>query len=211
MLTWRMPRLEAGPRAIIGSWRQRAVEAGALRASRALQGPLQGPGNPHPHQRGPRAQARVGQRRGVTTAARHPRITPWRQMQLVCLKSGAEDERWEAGTATDSDDDGDFNEAYGAALAEQLAGTRVGATFMQAADSNPAASSSAGGAAAAPGTQRRVSQQPPGDGGDLQPVDIDVNLVQSLLASYAGQQGLPGPAGALAGLMGIQLPDNADT
>lgn len=37
-----------------------------------------------------------------------------------------------------------------------------------------------------------------------------MNLVQSLLASYAGQQGLPGPAGTLAGLMGIQLPDDAD-
>ena len=45
---------------------------------------------------------------------------------------------------------------------------------------------------------------------DLQPVDLDVNLVESLLASYAGQQGLPGPAGNLAGLMGISLPDNKD-
>ena len=45
---------------------------------------------------------------------------------------------------------------------------------------------------------------------ELQPVDLDVNLVENLLASYAGQQGLPGPAGNLAGLMGISLPDNKD-
>ena len=44
----------------------------------------------------------------------------------------------------------------------------------------------------------------------LQPVDLDLNLVENLLASYAGQQGLPGPASNLAGLMGIGLPDNQD-
>jgi len=43
---------------------------------------------------------------------------------------------------------------------------------------------------------------------ELQPVDLDVNLVENLLASYTGQQGLPGPASNLAGLMGISLPDN---
>ena len=45
----------------------------------------------------------------------------------------------------------------------------------------------------------------------LQPVDLDLNLVENLLASYAGQQGLPGPASNLAGLMGISLPDNQDS
>lgn len=136
--------------------------------------------------------------------------------------AAAADERWETATATDSDDGEaasahDFNEAYGAALAEQLAGTRVGATFMQTPDPNPACGSTAGGAAglgAAPGAHGGTRGDPgvPGGvgGGDLQPVDVDVNLVQSLLASYAGQQGLPGPAGALAGLLGIQLPDDAD-
>jgi hypothetical protein len=46
---------------------------------------------------------------------------------------------------------------------------------------------------------------------ELRPVDVDVNLVQSLLASYAGQQGLPGPVSNLAGLMGISLPDEKDS
>ena len=47
-------------------------------------------------------------------------------------------------------------------------------------------------------------------GEELQPVDLDLNLVENLLASYAGQQGLPGPASNLAGLMGISLPNNKD-
>ena len=34
-----------------------------------------------------------------------------------------------------------------------------------------------------------------------------MNLVKSLLASYGEQGGLPGPAGNLAGLMGLKLPD----
>ena len=44
---------------------------------------------------------------------------------------------------------------------------------------------------------------------DLRPVDIDVNLVQSLLDSFSSQQGLPGPASNLLGLMGFQLPDDS--
>lgn len=42
---------------------------------------------------------------------------------------------------------------------------------------------------------------------ELQPVDVDLNLVQNLLASYAGQHGLPGPVSNLAGLLGLRLPD----
>ena len=41
---------------------------------------------------------------------------------------------------------------------------------------------------------------------DFTPVDVDVNLVKSLLDSFSSQQGLPGPASNLLGLMGLQLP-----
>jgi hypothetical protein len=37
--------------------------------------------------------------------------------------------------------------------------------------------------------------------------DLDVNLVQNLLASYSAQGGLPGPISNLLGVMGMQLPD----
>ena len=39
----------------------------------------------------------------------------------------------------------------------------------------------------------------------LAPVDVDVNLLESLLASYAGEAGFPGPASTLAGMLGVSL------
>lgn len=46
---------------------------------------------------------------------------------------------------------------------------------------------------------------------ELQPVDVDYNLVQSLLMSFSEQQGRPGPVSNLAGLMNLQLPlDDAE-
>ena len=38
------------------------------------------------------------------------------------------------------------------------------------------------------------------------PVDLDLNLVSSLLESYASQEGLPGPAGNLVGMLGLKMP-----
>lgn len=48
------------------------------------------------------------------------------------------------------------------------------------------------------------------DGDDNDLVDVDVNLVESLLKSYMFQQGMPGPASNLLGAMGLELPDNSD-
>lgn len=42
---------------------------------------------------------------------------------------------------------------------------------------------------------------------ELPPVNIDMNLLQNLLQSYAQQHGLPGPASNLLGAMGLELPD----
>ncbi|KAF5747323.1 protein SGT1 [Tripterygium wilfordii] len=41
---------------------------------------------------------------------------------------------------------------------------------------------------------------------DIRPVDVDLNLVKSLLDSFSSQQGQPGPASSLLGFMGIMLP-----
>lgn len=38
-------------------------------------------------------------------------------------------------------------------------------------------------------------------------VDVDINLVTSLLQSYMNQEGMPGPASNLLGAMGIKLAD----
>lgn len=42
--------------------------------------------------------------------------------------------------------------------------------------------------------------------GEMTPVDVDLNLVESILNSYSSQQGLPGPASNLLGLMGVKVP-----
>jgi hypothetical protein len=44
----------------------------------------------------------------------------------------------------------------------------------------------------------------------LTPVDVDFNLIKSLVASFAAQGGLPGPASNLAGLLGLQLPTEVE-
>lgn len=41
---------------------------------------------------------------------------------------------------------------------------------------------------------------------ELAPVDVDLNLMQSFLDSFSSQQGLPGPASNLLGLMGVKVP-----
>ena len=45
---------------------------------------------------------------------------------------------------------------------------------------------------------------------EFTPVDVDVNLVKSFLDSFSSQQGLPGPASNLLGLMGLHLPQDPD-
>ena len=93
----------------------------------------------------------------------------------------------------DDDDDGDgakFAAAYEAELGRQLASTTLGATWEGGAGGDE--TSAATGAA-------------PTTPSPLAPVDVDVNLVQSLLASYAGEGGLAGPASTLAGMLGVSL------
>ncbi len=114
---------------------------------------------------------------------------------------------WEAETETDSDDE--FMAAYGRAMDAQLAATRMAESFERV----PAEA----GAVAGKEQQAQQAQQQSGGGGGgaeaaaeaaaLRPVDVDLNLVNSLLASYGEQAGLAGPAGNLAGLLGLRLPD----
>lgn len=128
--------------------------------------------------------------------------------------AAGEEKGWDADTATDSDDEQQqrgFMAAYGAALDAQLAGTAMAESFERAPVPAGAPSAPAAGAGQQQGTAGG------GEGGDvegeegagaaLRPVDVDLNLVSSLLASYGEQAGLPGPAGTLAGLMGLKLPD----
>lgn len=115
-----------------------------------------------------------------------------------------------AETATDSDDsdyDSDgFSEAYDATLEEQLAESRVG-NLLQPDSGQPGSQHSAGQSAGPEGNAEAPLHD---NDADLKPVDLDTNLVQNLLQSYAAQEGLAGPAGNLAGLLGLKLPHNAE-
>mmetsp|Transcript_46976 Transcript_46976/g.117583 ORF Transcript_46976/g.117583 Transcript_46976/m.117583 type:complete len:93 (+) Transcript_46976:1-279(+) len=89
--------------------------------------------------------------------------------------------------------------AYGEEMEQQLRGTTLAATFAQdaAAPAEDAASSSkpaVDGEAEAAGAE------------GLKPVNLDTNLISNLLESYASQEGLPGPASNIAGMLGIKLP-----
>ena len=107
-------------------------------------------------------------------------------------------------TATDSDDDDvSFTEAYDQALADELANSRVDRIM----GSQPPADIP-GNVADEPRQQAAAAKQSEGD--DLKPLDLDMNLVQNLLQSYTAQQGLAGPAGNLAGLLGLDLPQNTE-
>ncbi len=127
---------------------------------------------------------------------------------------------WEAATATDSDDDGggggsgneddalDFRESYDAVLAQQLRDTSLAHTFTTAEavlNAEEGKRDQSGGGTTA---GEEHSDKDNEEDISLLPVDVDANLVASLLASYQEQAGLPGPASNLAGLLGINLPDN---
>lgn len=55
----------------------------------------------------------------------------------------------------------------------------------------------------------KASKEKGDDDDEFTPIDADFNLVKNLLESYSSQQGLPGPASNLLGLMGLQLPKDS--
>ena len=126
-------------------------------------------------------------------------------------------------TGTDSDDDEAFMEEYDAAMQAELSSSKLPQSFSRpgaSSEARPSGRSAAGQAASrtdqeASGSQglsesRQGSSEEAAAQEGLMPVDLDLNLVQNLLASYSTQQGLPGPASNIAGMLGLTLPDNAD-
>lgn len=82
-------------------------------------------------------------------------------------------------------------EAYMAHLDRELQGTTLDASFERV----PTATAAAAAAAAEVGTE--------GEGAELPPVDLDLNLVRHLLESVASQGGAPGPATNILGELGF--------
>ena len=138
----------------------------------------------------------------------HPNVTSSQGIPGHAHDLGAE-------TATDSDDEGyeddvSFMQAYDQTLEQQLADSRVGSLLQpglakSAAEQGNTNSTSHGGVS---GRSHDADQKE--DEEEMKPIDLDTNLVQNLLQSYAAQEGLAGPAGNLAGLLGLQLPHNAE-
>lgn len=100
-------------------------------------------------------------------------------------------------SAEDNDDEEDaFVQSYSDAMNEQLKATTLQKSFVRANEQIPKKDE---------GTSHAAEDMDE----DFSPVDVDVNLVKSLLDSFSSQQGLPGPASNLLGLMGVQFPQDA--
>ncbi|KAJ3196339.1 hypothetical protein HK101_009255 [Irineochytrium annulatum] len=104
------------------------------------------------------------------------------------------------GMAADADDDEmDMSlEEYMCAMDQELAGTKVGASFKGGRQG------SARGAGAENEAAADLAEE------DQAPVDVDYNLVRNLLQSFSAQEGMPGPASNILGRLGLSLPRDAE-
>ncbi|XP_051578631.1 protein ecdysoneless homolog [Myxocyprinus asiaticus] len=84
---------------------------------------------------------------------------------------------------------------------QELQSTNIGKSFTQP--------DRVGNKADAPKSSSVTSGSEPAEE-DIQPLDVDLNLVTNLLESLASQAGLAGPASNLLQSLGIHIPPNAD-
>lgn len=110
----------------------------------------------------------------------------------------SEDES-DIGEPHDDNDEGGaaFMHSYSDTLNEELKGTTLSNTFVRA--NGESIKKDEGTSTAAENMEEE----------DFSPVDVDFNLVKNFLDSFSSQDGLPGPASNLLGLMGLQLPPDA--
>ncbi|OEL31614.1 Protein ecdysoneless-like protein [Dichanthelium oligosanthes] len=94
----------------------------------------------------------------------------------------------------DKDVDDSFMESYSDALNKELSSTTLEKSFARAPRT---------------GTNDEGPSNASATDGEMTPVDVDLNLVESILNSYSSQQGLPGPASNLLGLMGVKVPPDS--
>lgn len=100
----------------------------------------------------------------------------------------------ESDIAEPSDEGGAaFMHSYSDTLNEELKGTTLSNTFVRA--NGKSVKKDEGTSAATESMEEEFT-----------PVDVDFNLVKNFLDSFSSQEGLPGPASNLLGLMGLQLP-----
>lgn len=99
---------------------------------------------------------------------------------------------------TDDEDKEDiFMDSYSDALSQELKSSTLTKSFVRA-NEEPSK------------TNKGASSSTQDTDEDFTPVDVDVNLMKSLLDSFSSQEGLPGPASNLLGLMGLRLPQDGN-
>ncbi|XP_074591192.1 protein ecdysoneless homolog [Curcuma longa] len=105
----------------------------------------------------------------------------------------------------DENSEDGFMQFYSDALNEELTATTLRKSFLHA-------RKQANNINAGPSNTAR-SNTADDNNDEFTPVDVDFNLVKSFLDSFSSQQGLPGPASNLLGLMGVKVPppDAKDT
>nr|CAD1825529.1 unnamed protein product [Ananas comosus var. bracteatus] len=95
----------------------------------------------------------------------------------------------------DKDNEDTFMQSYTDALNKELTSTTLGKSFVRAERSS--------------NENEGPSNATEDMDEELTPVDVDFNLVKNFLDSFSSQQGLPGPASNLLGLMGVNVPPDA--
>ncbi|XP_077352292.1 protein ecdysoneless homolog [Festucalex cinctus] len=126
-----------------------------------------------------------------------------------------DEEEWEGVGAEDEDiveepsgstemngmEDLDTLKGYMNQMDQELMNTHIGQSFNQTTSSSAQAPATEGLPSPAAETD---------DAEEIQPLDIDLNLVTNLMESLSCQEGLAGPASNLLQTLGIHLPPNSD-
>ncbi|CAN6460103.1 unnamed protein product [Victoria cruziana] len=138
---------------------------------------------------------RNGSREGTSTAAGLEKATS----SSSDMDFDTSDDDLSDSELSESMEPGDsFMQSYSDALSDQLKDSTLRKSFLRANDQS---------------SSTNVLQELPTSSeeadADFTPVDMDVNLLHSLIDSFSSQQGLPGPASNLLGLLGLQLPHDS--
>lgn len=91
------------------------------------------------------------------------------------------------------------------AMEQQLSSSTLPKSFARVSE---AGASAAAGESSEPSTHPSSNTKAHAEEETEEPLNVDVNLMKNLLDSYSAQQGLPGPASNLLGMLGLQLPDD---
>ncbi|KAJ0242038.1 Protein ecdysoneless [Hirschfeldia incana] len=101
----------------------------------------------------------------------------------------------------DDDEKEAFMESYSGAMSEELKNSTLDKSFEHVNQHSSQQNEE---------SSKTSKEKEDDDDDEFTPIDADFNLVKNLLESYSSQQGLPGPASNLLGLMGLQLPKDSN-